>query len=75
MGISIQDIEKQNMPLPKRNMLPISLEEEIICFADKFFSKTKDSLTEEVSIDEIRKHYLKFGSEKVRTFDERIEKF
>ena len=34
-GLSLQDIEEQNLPVPHRDMLPVSLEEEIICFADK----------------------------------------
>ena len=51
-GLSLQDIEEQNLPVPHRDMLPVSLEEEIICFADKFFSKTK--LDKEKSLE--RRH-------------------
>ena len=40
-GLSLKEIEEQNLPIPHRDMLPISLEEQLICFADKFFSKTK----------------------------------
>ena len=70
VGISINDIEKQNLPLPKRNMLPISIEEQIICFADKFFSKSDPK---EKSIEKIREELSKFG--KTKTFDEWINKF
>ena len=38
-GLTVEDIEKGNLPLPKGNMIPISLEEEILCFADKFHTK------------------------------------
>lgn len=32
---------ERDLPVPHREMIPISLEEQIICFADKFYSKTK----------------------------------
>lgn len=41
-GLSRADIETQHLPLPHRDMLPISLEEKAICYADKFFSKSGD---------------------------------
>lgn len=39
-GISIEDIEKQKLPLPHRDFLPETLEEKVICYADKFYSKS-----------------------------------
>ena len=39
-GLSLQDIIDQQLPVPHREMLPVTLEEQLICFADKFFSKT-----------------------------------
>ena len=39
-GLSLSYIIEQDLPVPHREMLPISLEEQVICFADKFFSKT-----------------------------------
>lgn len=38
-GITVENIRKNRLPLPVRDMVPVTLEEEIICFADKFFSK------------------------------------
>ena len=55
-GLSLQDIIKQNLPLPHRDMLPVSMEEQVICFADKFFSKTK--LDNEKSVEGARKSLL-----------------
>ncbi|MDR0873741.1 MAG: HDIG domain-containing protein [Prevotellaceae bacterium] len=66
-GISLAQIEQENLPLPQRNMMPISKEEQLICYADKFFSKTK--LEKELSVIEIQKSLSKFGSEAVRRFD------
>lgn len=38
-GITVEDIEREGLPLPKKDYIPISLEEEIVTFADKFHSK------------------------------------
>lgn len=75
VGISIKDIEEQKLPIPKRDMSPISIEEQIISFADKFFSKNEEFLSEEKSIDKIRNELLKFGDDKVKIFDEWAKKF
>jgi uncharacterized protein len=42
VGISADQAERRNLPLPARDMLPVSVEERLICYADKFFSKTDD---------------------------------
>ena len=39
-GLSLDQILAQNLPVPHRDMVPVSLEEQVICFSDKFFSKT-----------------------------------
>lgn len=38
-GITLANILQQGLPLPLRDMVPLTLEEKIICCADKFFSK------------------------------------
>lgn len=77
MGISAQDIEAQNLPLPKRDMTPVSIEEKIICFADKFFSKSKgkDFLMAEKSVEQVRESQMRFNPDKVKVFDEWLELF
>jgi uncharacterized protein len=49
-------------------MLPVSLEEQAICYADKFFSKTQ--LEEEHSIERIRQYLNRYGELEVLKFDE-----
>ncbi len=39
-GLTQQEIERRNLPLPHKDLLPETLEEQLICYADKFFSKT-----------------------------------
>ena len=72
-GLSLQDIEEQGLPVPHRDMVPVSLEEEIICFADKFFSKTK--LDKEKSIEKARKSVEKHRGNGVQRFDRWCELF
>ncbi|MDE6010726.1 MAG: HD domain-containing protein [Muribaculaceae bacterium] len=44
-GLTAEEILDQSLPLPARDMLPETIEEKIICYADKFYSKNPDSLT------------------------------
>jgi len=69
-GITIQDIERQKLPLPKRDMAPVSIEEQIVCFADKFFSKYKGKIGKEKSREEVKRGLSRFGYEKGRKFEE-----
>lgn len=39
-GIALQDIIEQHLPLPHQDFLPETMEEQVICYADKFYSKT-----------------------------------
>ena len=39
-GITEAQIIAQNLPLPHQDFLPETMEEKVICYADKFFSKT-----------------------------------
>lgn len=72
-GLSLQNILDRGLPLPHRDMLPVSMEEQIICFADKFFSKTK--LDKEKSLDKARKSVAKHGEESAVRFDHWCELF
>lgn len=66
-GLSVEMIEKRKLPVPHRDMRPVTLEEQLICFADKFYSKTK--LKKEKSIDKIKQSLSKYGTEGVEQFD------
>ena len=65
-GLSLEMIEVMKWPIPHRDMLPVSLEEQLICFADKFYSKTK--LGKEKSIDKIRISLSRYGSDTAARF-------
>ncbi|GBU08504.1 phosphohydrolase [Bacteroidales bacterium] len=72
-GISKERILRQKLPLPLRNMMPISNEELLICFADKFYSKSR--LEEELSIDQIRKGISRYGDESLNNFNSMLKAF
>ena len=75
VGITVRDIEEKSLPLPVRDMVPITIEEQIICFADKFFSKVSGSLIKEMPLETVRKKIAKFGVEKLKRFDDWVEMF
>jgi len=75
LGLSAKEIERENFPLELRDMIPITIEEQIISFADIFFSKLNDNLDEEKTVDELRKIYSKFAETKLRRFEEALKKF
>lgn len=68
-GLSKADIIKSGFPLPHRDMLPISIEEKLICYADKFYSKSEKHLTTPRTVDEIRNKVTKYGKDKLGKFD------
>lgn len=76
VGLSLkEDIERQNLPLPHREMVPTSTEEEIICLADKFFSKSSSVLSEEESVDKIRAELAQYGEHKIKKLNELLKKY
>ena len=72
-GLSLQSIQAQNLPVPHREMVPVSLEEQVICFADKFFSKTR--LDSEKSVEKALKSISKYGEEGIFRFNDWCERF
>jgi len=67
-GLTLEEILNNHYPIPSRNMIPETLEEKLICFADKFYSKT--NLNKEKSIEKIRMGLAKYGYKSVERFDE-----
>lgn len=65
-GLSLQEIIQQNLPIPHHDLLPETVEEKIVCYADKFFSKTK--LTQEKTLEQAIRSLAKFGEEGMARF-------
>ena len=74
-GISAAEIVSQHLPItPPRDLLPESMEEKVICYADKFFSKSR--LDEPAkTLERARASLAKFGEETMRRFDEMVSVF
>lgn len=66
-GLSLDDIVNQHLPLPHRAMLPVSMEEKLICYADKFFSKTRPD--RQKTLEHARRSLEKFGVATLARFD------
>ena len=75
VGISKADIRQQNLPLPDREMIPVSIEEQIVCYADKFFSKNGNGQPTEKPIQEIIDSFAPYGPEKVQRFESWVKMF
>lgn len=72
-GLTIEAIDSQHLPLPRQDLSPQTIEEEIVCFADKFFSKTR--LEIQYRPEQARRKLEKFGSESLRRFDNWCKRF
>lgn len=75
IGLSAEEILAQQLPLPARDMLPLSLEEQIITYADLFFSKTPTEADRRRSPEQVRATLARFGAEKVPVFDAWHQRF
>ena len=65
-GISLHEIETRDLPLPRQDFIPETLEEQVICYADKFYSKSHLSL--ERTVEQVIKGLGKHGEEGVERF-------
>ena len=66
-GSGITAAEVRALPIPVRDYLPETLEEKLVCLADKFFSKSGDM--KEKPLDRIRCSMRKFGPDAAARFD------
>ncbi|MFH0893565.1 MAG: HD domain-containing protein [Bacteroidota bacterium] len=69
-GITADEIRKSGLPLPEKDYLPVSIEEKIICVADKFYSKSPDKICHVRSIAEAEKMISHYGNEGLHRFRE-----
>lgn len=72
VGLTVEDIKVQKLPLPQRDMRPQTLEEEIVAYADLFFSKTKPGMR---TPEMVRASLDKYGHYKIAIFDEWHKRF
>lgn len=75
VGLTKTEISKRKLPLPEKDFLPVSLPEQIIAFADCFFSKREATLWQEESITAIKAELANFGEEQLKVFAQWEKKF
>jgi len=72
-GITLEQVIREQLPLPEKDYCPQTTEEEIICYADKFYSKSH--LGQELTLDKVRYNIWRYGHDSVRRFDQWRLKF
>ena len=72
-GLSSEEICARNLPLPHTDFLPETLEEQVICYADKFYSKSH--LEREKTIAQAEKSISAFGEAGLARFRRCVEMF
>jgi len=75
VGITLKDIKKRNLPLPLRDMTPQTNEEKIVCYADKFFSKSADNPLLPKPLEKVKKSISKYGPDKWKIFEGMMKLF
>lgn len=65
-GLTAEIITKQQLPLPPQDYTPETIEEQIICWADKFFSKSHPD--REKTTEQVIKMLSKFPDADIDTF-------
>lgn len=66
-GLTAEEITAQHLPLPAADFLPETELERLICYADKFFSKSGDMKMK--SLDRVRASMARFGQASLDRFD------
>ena len=72
-GITAEEVRRQHLPLPERDLLPETVGEKLICYADKFFSKSGDRC--EKPLARVRSGLARFGADTLARFDEMTRLF
>lgn len=65
-GITLAQIEREGLPLPHHDFLPETMEEKVICYADKFFSKSHPERIR--TVEQAAQSLKKFGADSAERF-------
>lgn len=66
-GLTVEEIRTNAMPLPEIDLTPHTQLERLICYADKFFSKSGDM--HEKTLDNVRRSMARFGLASANRFE------
>lgn len=68
-GLTAENIISQDLPLPRIDMLPETIEEKAVCYADKFYSKSGD-ISKEKSLEKVIASMSRHGEDSLSRFME-----
>lgn len=71
-GLTAAEVAETGYPMPVRDMLPRTLEEQLICYADQFFSK---SSPERLSYEEVRRRVARHGEASLQRLEALHQRF
>ena len=66
-GLTAAEIQRQGLPLPVADYTPKTMAEKMICYADKFYSKSRPN--EEKSYEQAARSLAKFGIGGLQVFE------
>ena len=66
-GLTANEIAERDLPLPRQDFVPETLEEKIVCYADKFFSKSGDPAKEK-SLERVEASMSRHGDASLERF-------
>ncbi len=66
-GFTVEEIRRDGLPLPPRQMLPLTIEEKLICYADQFFSKSRP---QRLTLAQVRERVARHGPAPLRRFED-----
>ena len=72
-GITVKDIDEMKLPLPRTDFTPETQLERLICYADKFYSKTR--LDSAKSLEKVRGSMLRHSQSTLDRFDQLYDEF
>lgn len=72
-GLTAADIRERGLPLPPGDYCPETPEEQVVCYADKFFSKSHPE--RERTVEETVRSLAKFGTGGVEKFRRWVARF
>lgn len=72
-GLTAAEIADAGLPLPLRDLLPVSPLERLVCYADKFFSKSGDGHIK--PLERVRREMAAHGAASLARFDKLVEEF
>lgn len=72
-GLTTDDIIGMQLPLPHCDLTPVTTLEKLICYADKFYSKSGDM--ERKTLNRVRASMARFGTQSIKRFEDMHREF